>query len=120
MAYNRTLKMTHTQFAQAVKRFADLYMLPMNHCPNEGKRSISEGFRLKQEGMIPGFPDCHFIRANADYHGLYMELKIPPDKLSATQTSCLEMLRGEGNFAEVYYSLDDALDAIRWFYGIVQ
>ncbi len=49
-----------------------------------------------------------------------MELKIPPDKLSVNQTSCLEMLRGEGNFAEVYYSLDEALDAIRWFYGIVQ
>jgi len=114
----KPFKMTHTQFAQAIKRFADLHMLPMNHCANEGKRSIGEGYKLKKEGMMPGFPDCHFIRANEKYHGLYMELKVPPDKLSINQIICIDMLRAEGNFADVYYNLDDALDAICWFYGL--
>jgi hypothetical protein len=111
-------KYTHSQFQKAIVQFAAFHRLPVYHGPNEGKRSKINGQRLKDEGMIPGWPDLHFIRANKEYHGLYMELKIYPDKVTQNQLACIMMLRIEGNHADVYYDLDIALDVIRAFYGI--
>ena len=45
------------------------------HIPNEGKRSIRAGARLKAQGLKRGVPDNHLPVARGGYIGLYIELK---------------------------------------------
>lgn len=59
--------------AVEMSRYPDLDMLV--HTPNEGKRSISQGAKLKREGLRKGFPDISLCVPKGQYHGLYIELK---------------------------------------------
>ncbi len=113
-------KITEAQLQLAVKQFADLHLLPMHHSPNEARRSPQLGKRLKDEGMIPGFSDCFFMRSSANgyYKGLFIELKIPPNKPTVTQKNFLELIKNEGYLGIVCYGIDDAINAIKMFYDL--
>ena len=111
--------MTEAQFQCCVKQFADMHKLPMHHSANEAKRSVVLGKRLKDMGMIPGFSDCFFLRGNQQYKGLFLELKIKPNKLTATQEQFLAMVNKEGYLGLACYSIDEALKIIIDFYSLV-
>ena len=47
----------------------------MYHIPNEGKRSLATGGRLKAMGLKKGVPDICLPVPRGKYHGLYVEMK---------------------------------------------
>lgn len=110
--------MTEYQFQCTIKDFADLHYLPMIHTPNEGYRSKITGFRLKRMGMLAGVADCFFLRGNDKYKGLWLELKIKPNKPTREQILFMSMVNSEGYLGEVCYDLDVAITIIKDFYGL--
>ncbi len=111
-------KPTEAQIQLAVAEFARLHQLPMHHSPNEAKRSIVLGSKLKKMGLIPGFSDCFFFRCNKEYSGFFLELKVPPNKPTKTQLAFLELVKAEGYHGSIAYGIDDAIEQICWFYGL--
>lgn len=78
------------------------------HIPNEGKRSKATGARLKQLGLKSGVPDVCLPTAHGGYIGLYIEMKIKPNKPTENQQEWLRELRGAGHFTAVCYSFEQA------------
>lgn len=111
-------KMTEFQFQCAIKDFCDLYQLPMIHVPNAGLRSKFSGHMLQRSGMVAGVSDVFIMRPNAHYSGLWLELKIKPNKPTPAQLRFLELVKQEGYWGEICYELDATLRLISIFYGI--
>jgi len=64
--------------------------------PNGGTRAPREAANLKREGVRPGVPDLLFAYPSGQYHGLWMELKVPPNKPTPEQRAYLERLAAVG------------------------
>lgn len=56
-----------------MRRYPELEMLV--HIPNEGNRSVTNGARLKREGLRKGYPDILLDVCRDRYNGLRIELK---------------------------------------------
>ena len=84
----------------------------MYHIPNEGKRSAAMGARLKAEGLKAGVPDVCLPTAHGGYIGLYIEMKVKPNKPTEHQKQWLRDLREAGHFTAVCYSWEEAKDLI--------
>ena len=70
------------------------------HIPNEGKRSKSQGAKLKTIGLRPGVPDLCLPVARGGFHALYIEMKRTKNgRLSDDQRRWLEKLNAAGNKA---------------------
>ena len=80
----------------------------MYHIPNEGKRSAATGARMKQAGLKSGVPDVCLPTAHGGYIGLYIEMKIKPNKPTENQKQWLRALREAGHMVAVCYSWDEA------------
>jgi hypothetical protein len=83
------------------------------HVPNEGKRSVMAGRRLKGEGMRPGWPDL-LVYGPGGLHML-MEVKRPgwrPSDLSDNQRSTHARLSELGQVVVVVDGIDAALGAL--------
>jgi hypothetical protein len=76
------------------------------HCPNGGKRSISEAMRFKAMGVKPGIPDVWMLHAGRTYA---LELKPPKGRLSDAQILAHEEIEEAGGLVATAYSLDAAL-----------
>ena len=88
----------------------------MHHTPNEGKRSVSTGARMKREGLISGVPDIHLPVAKGRYHSLYIELKrIKYSKISKEQEEFIKLLNMYDNFAVICYGWEQAIKIIEWY-----
>lgn len=85
----------------------------MVHIPNEGKRSVSYGARLKRMGMRRGFPDMMLPVARGGSHGLFIELKTANGKPSEDQLRWLDRLNEQGYKAIIAYGAGEAIEAIR-------
>jgi len=55
------------------------------HVPNGGSRDLRTAQRLKAEGVVPGVSDLVLFMPNLTHHGLFIELKIKPNKQSEHQ-----------------------------------
>ena len=84
----------------------------MYHTPNEGKRSVAAGARLKRKGLRPGVPDICLPCPRGGYHGLYIELKVGKGRPTADQREYLRLLEGEGYFVALCYSAASAIRTI--------
>lgn len=85
--------------------------------PNGGDRDIRVAARLKSEGVRRGVPDLCWPLVRGRYSGLFMELKIKPNRTTAEQNEWLASLRMNGYYTCVVY--DDPAEAIRildWYY----
>ncbi len=90
----------------------------MYHVPNEGKRSVSTGNRLKRLGLKSGVPDIALPVARGGYHGLYIEMKYGRNTLTENQRIWLDMLRKTGHMTAVCYSFIEAKDVILGYLGM--
>ena len=90
----------------------------MYHVPNEGKRSAVTGARLKQAGLKPGVPDVCLPTAHGGYIGLYIEMKVKPNKPTDNQKQWLRALREAGHFVAVCYTWEEAKDLIEEYIGL--
>lgn len=90
------------------------------HIPNEGKRSIQAGARLKTVGLSGGVPDICLPVARSGYNSLYIELKRQKGgKLSENQRLWLEKLNKAGNLAVRCDGFDEAKAVIlRYLKGV--
>lgn len=97
---------------EAVIQYCDLKHIPVVHIPNEGKRSVTAGARLKRAGMRTGFPDLFVPRANQGYNGLFIEMKYGHNKPTEKQREWLKLLADEGYCCAVCYGFDEAVKVI--------
>ena len=79
----------------------------MYHTPNEGKRTKSQGGKLKRMGLRRGVPDICLPVARGRYHGLYIELKSVGGVVRREQKEYLEALRSEGYCTAVCRSAEE-------------
>ncbi len=80
--------------------------------PNAGKRTKFQGKWLKDEGLKPGVPDICLPVPRHGYHGLYIELKIPPNGPTSEQLDWLKALRNQGYKSVLCNGQDQAKQVI--------
>ena len=90
----------------------------MYHVPNEGKRSAVTGARMKQAGLKSGVPDVCLPTAHGGYIGLYIEMKVKPNKPTENQKQWLRALREAGHFTAVCYTWEEAKNLIEEYLGL--
>ena len=106
------------QFQLQVADFSRAHRLRMIHVPNEGKRTDYTGNLLKRMGMYPGFSDCFFPKGNKSFKGLFVELKVKPNKPTQHQLNFIEEMIQEGYAGHIAYSIDEAINIITLFYSL--
>lgn len=104
---------TWVKFSKPV--YPELAML--YHVPNGGKRNKIVATKLKQQGVIAGIFDLHFDLPANGYHGLRIELKIHPNKMSENQALYNELYKKYGYFSICYsgknrYDVDNLINII--------
>lgn len=102
----------------AVCQYLNLRQLPFVHIANEGKRSQATGARLKAIGMQKGFPDLFIIVPNAEYHGLFIEMKTLKGRLTPEQRQWLELLNERGYKAVCCHGFWEARRTIDEYMGV--
>lgn len=80
------------------------------HCPNERKASIQRRITMARAGVRKGIPDICYPVPNKKYSGLYIEMKVKPNKPSKEQTAVLEHLKEVGAYACVCWSASEAME----------
>lgn len=91
-----SLQVTVVAWAMALSgRFPELASLFA--VPNGGKRSRIVGALLKAEGVRAGVPDLCLPAPRCSYAALYLELKIPGNKPTASQCQMARLLLANGN-----------------------
>lgn len=94
----------------AASKYEELKL--MYHVPNEGKRSQLTGARLRQAGLKSGVPDVCLPTAHGGYIGLYIEMKVRPNKPTENQKHWLRALRDAGHLTAVCYTWEEAKNLI--------
>lgn len=85
--------------------------------PNGGHRHPATAARLKAEGVKAGVPDICLPVARREWHGLYMELKVGRNKLTALQREWLAYLQEAGYCVDVSYGWQEAACKILAYLG---
>lgn len=113
---------TEYDFQVAVAKLLDAKGLDWFHCPNEAKRSVGLGAKLKKAGMKAGIPDViifnqptNFI--NHDIIGLCIELKVGKNDLTDSQKEWRDKLNRNGWAFRVAYGLSDVMNILAECYG---
>lgn len=78
------------------------------HVPNEGKRSVYTGARMRSEGLRSGVPDICLPVAKKRYHGLFVEMKAGKNKPTANQIEWLSSLEEQGYMTAICYGWEAA------------
>lgn len=71
--------------------------------PNGGHRSKAVAGKLKAEGVKAGVLDLCLPVARRGYHGMFIELKVGANKLTASQRQWYEQLRAQGYYCTVVW-----------------
>lgn len=85
--------------------------------PNGSKRDIGTAMKLKAEGVKAGVPDLFLPIPSGDYHGMFIEMKVKPNKPNPAQEQYLSFLEGKGYKVLLAYSTDEALKEILNYLG---
>jgi hypothetical protein len=91
--------------------------------PNAAKRSPGLAASMKAEGLKSGVPDLFFPVPTVDgagnwSHGLFIEMKIRPNKVTENQAGWIMDLRNQGYRVEICWSAVDAIEVIKSYLGI--
>lgn len=81
------------------------------HIPNEGKRSVVTGVRLKKQGLRPGVADLLVPCARGGWIGAWVELKAHGKKPTADQAAFLARMAKLGH-ATAWF--DNVNETIQW------
>lgn len=85
------------------------------HIPNEGKRSPVYGKRLKDMGMIAGVWDLLIASSKHGFIGAWIELKSANGKLTLAQKEFGANMSHQNYFTGICWSIDEAIEIIRWY-----
>lgn len=83
------------------------------HIENERKCSQFAGKIRKQKGVRKGVPDVCVAVPRGEFHGMYVELKIKPNKLSPDQRAMMTLLHGQGYCVRVAWSGDELINLVK-------
>lgn len=98
------------------KQYPELSLI--YHIGNERKTTPQAGARLKKKGVRKGVPDvCVPIPRNR-CHGLYIEFKIKPNKLTPEQKEFSSNLEKQRYAVCVAYSALDAISMIKEYLSL--
>jgi hypothetical protein len=103
------------QICEWIKQNTDL---PFYHFVNEGKRSNQMGMMLKRMGMTAGVSDLFLPRGNKEWKGMWIELKIKPNKPTKLQENFMLKMAAEGYHCTWHDDFDHCISCIRQFYSI--
>lgn len=112
MANKRSSLRSEDSDQEAVIEYCEIRGIPIVHIPNEGKRTVSYGAKLRRMGMKKGFPDLFIPKAAKGKHGLFIEMKAPRGRVTAEQDEWLSLLSREGYGAVVCYGFNKAISVI--------
>jgi len=111
MNFNKTSEseeqQTLIEWATVMARKYPEYSL-LFHIPNGGARSKATAGKLKAEGVKTGVPDLFLPVARAGFHGLFIELKVKPNKTTENQDKWIAALKEQGYKVEVCYGWREA------------
>lgn len=74
--------------------------------PNEAKRSFALASHCRAMGMTSGIPDLFIPFPVAHFHGLYIELKIHPNKPTDNQNAMMAHLVKQGYAVHLCYDFE--------------
>jgi hypothetical protein len=80
--------------------------------PNGGERNIKVAAQLKAEGVKAGVPDIFLPVPSAFWAGLFIEMKVKPNKPSVDQCEWLTRLSEQRYFTKVCWSWEEAANTI--------
>lgn len=102
-------------------RFAVRNKLPPSMCfaiPNGGQRHARTAGMLKAEGVTSGVSDIFLAIARDQFHGLFIEMKRPPNTVSVNQANFQTEAFQQGYLAVTCYSTEDAIREVRDYLGV--
>lgn len=82
------------------------------HTPNEGKRTSFESWLAKVLGIRAGVSDIVILEPNKTHHGLLIELKVGPNKLTEKQAQFLTECSAKGYATHVCYDIEAFMDIV--------
>ena len=104
---------------ETVIEFCDRLRILCVHIPNEGKRNLAYGAKMKRMGLRKGFPDIFIPTARQGFHGLFIELKRDRNSHPThEQMEWISCLNQEGYRAVVCFGVDEAISEIKDYMGI--
>jgi hypothetical protein len=77
---------------------------------------IKAAFRCKRQGMIRGIPDLVIPEPNELFHGLFIELKIKPNRLTPEQKEFLEKVTDRGYYGTVVYNFEEFQTIVKGYF----
>ncbi|HBR31933.1 MAG TPA: VRR-NUC domain-containing protein [Clostridiales bacterium] len=98
------------------KTYPELELL--HHIPNGGSRHPKEAANLKRQGVKAGVPDICLPVPRCGYHGLYVEIKVKPNKPTEEQLKWLKNLYKQGYDVCICYSWFSAKTKIESYLGV--
>ena len=110
---------TEDQEQRIVAQFLDLLGFRWTHCPNEGKRNVVNGARLKASGMKKGTPDILIFDPppDSDWVGVAIELKRQRGgKISKEQQEWLDALSERGWLTRCCKGSGETIEFLREIY----
>lgn len=75
--------------------------------PNGGARSALTGAMLKAEGVVAGVPDLMIAVPKNGHAGLFVEMKVKPNRPSREQKEIIIKLEDAGYKVAVCYTFDE-------------
>jgi hypothetical protein len=74
--------------------------------PNGGLRHKAVAAKMKMTGVVAGVADLFLAVPNHEYHGLFIENKIKPNRQTDSQKDFEKQVKAQGYAYEVCYDLD--------------
>jgi hypothetical protein len=108
------IQKTIMQWVRTQKKISGLVF----HIPNEGKRSLSYGKKLKDLGLRQGVSDLFIAMPNHTFCGAWIEVKTKKGKLSFYQEKFLIDMKSQNYFTSVCRSIEEGIQTIKWYCGI--
>lgn len=98
----------------------DIYpeLIMLYAVPNGGLRNKLEAVNLKRQGVVAGVPDLCLAVPKGKYHGLYIEMKVHPNKTTQQQDIWLYNLSRYGYAVAVCYGCVSAKKTIEKYLSL--
>ena len=85
--------------------------------PNGGYRPIVTALKMKATGTLKGVCDTFLPVARHGKNGLFIELKIHPNKPSPEQLEFIDFVTQQGYLAVICWSAEEAIQTIEDYLG---
>ena len=88
------------------------------HFANEGKRGWVNADQLKRIGFKAGVLDIFISKKNAQYSGLWIEVKDAGKKPTKEQKDFIKLMNEDGYYATWFDNFEAIKECISWFYDL--